>query len=161
MTEIIRRTNELFDKFDGKARMSLSRKDFKRGLELLGVKVSDEDQESLFKEFDKNQNDQIDVHEWLEYLRIEDLRFRPFFRATNAEDTEMLLPSLDTREEMMLENLMLRLNKIAKASADKGVRLLIDAEHTHFQPAIDHVCINLMRDHNRGEEPIIFMTHQA
>jgi len=161
MTEIIRRTHALFEKFDGQARMQLSMNDFQRGLKILGVEISEEDRTSLFEEFDKNMNGKIDVHEWLEYLRVEDLRFRPFFRAKSQEDTEMLLPSLDQREEMMLENLMLRLNKIAMASAEKGVRLLIDAEHTHFQPAIDHVCINLMRDHNRGAEPIIFMTHQA
>lgn len=40
-----------------------------------------------------------------------------------------------TREEVDLADALLgRVAKLAAAAADKGVRLMIDAEHTYFQP---------------------------
>jgi len=40
-----------------------------------------------------------------------------------------------TREEVGLADALLgRVAKLAAAAADKGVRLMIDAEHTYFQP---------------------------
>ena len=40
-----------------------------------------------------------------------------------------------TREEVQLADALLgRVAKLAAAASDKGVRLMIDAEHTYFQP---------------------------
>ena len=38
---------------------------------------------------------------------------------------------------------------------------MIDAEHTYFQPAIDHCVLRLSRTHNRGVRPIVYGTYQA
>jgi proline dehydrogenase len=43
--------------------------------------------------------------------------------------------------------------------SDLGVRLMIDAEHTYFQPAIDSITTDLIRKYNR-DYPVIFSTYQ-
>jgi len=162
MTEIIRKTHSLFNKFDGKARMRLSRTDFARGLQLLGVSMPQADMDSLFDEFDTDKKGYISTRKWLEYLRIEDLRYRPLFKAKHPPDAndEFLLPTLDDREEKMLENLNNRLLTIVEEANSKGVKLMVDAEQYYFQPAIDHVVMNLMRKYNQGK-CVVFTTHQA
>ncbi len=37
---------------------------------------------------------------------------------------------------------------------------MIDAEHSYFQPAINHACVELQRRYNR-EEPMIYNTYQC
>ena len=55
-----------------------------------------------------------------------------------------------------------RLNAIALSAKEQGVRLMVDAEHSYFQPAIDHAVLRLQRTHNSGTSPpVIFNTYQA
>ena len=40
---------------------------------------------------------------------------------------------------------------------------MVDAEHSYFQPAIDHAVLRLQRTHNNtgAAPPVIFNTYQA
>ncbi|KAH8048019.1 proline dehydrogenase [Aureococcus anophagefferens] len=66
-----------------------------------------------------------------------------------------------TEEEGALADAMLdRLSGLA-ALARRGVRVMVGAEHTYFQPAIDHICLELMRKYNRGGGAVVHNTYQC
>ena len=51
--------------------------------------------------------------------------------------------------------------KLGKEAAKSGVRLLIDAEQVRYQPAIDNLVLELQRQFNVGDKPIIYNTYQC
>ena len=68
--------------------------------------------------------------------------------------------ALDQDECAALERMLSRLDEIASRAKALDVRLMIDAEHTCFQPAIDHAVLRLSRTHNQTY-PCCFGTYQA
>ncbi len=57
-----------------------------------------------------------------------------------------------------------RLQALAEEAARCGTGLLIDAEHTKYQPAIDSLVLDLQRKYNardRADRPIVFNTYQV
>lgn len=49
---------------------------------------------------------------------------------------------------------------VASRVLQKKVRLMVDAEHTYFQPAIDHAAIELQRRFNK-DEAVVLNTYQC
>mmetsp|Transcript_9518 Transcript_9518/g.14355 ORF Transcript_9518/g.14355 Transcript_9518/m.14355 type:complete len:550 (-) Transcript_9518:1459-3108(-) len=69
-----------------------------------------------------------------------------------------------TEEIDLIHTLRARANTIAQEAADLNVSLLIDAEQSWFQPAIDVISLGLQQTYNSVEtttKPIIYTTHQC
>ncbi len=70
-----------------------------------------------------------------------------------------------SKEEFdLLVRLKDRMDILAREASNCGVRLLIDAEQSRYQPAIDNLVIDLQKTYNGKEKtntPIVFNTYQA
>ena len=67
-----------------------------------------------------------------------------------------------TEEEIeLLEAMYNRGRTLGEAAANAGVRLLIDAEQVRYQPAIDNLVLDLQRQFNVNDKPIIYNTYQC
>ena len=103
----------------------------------------------------------IDYIEWSKLVQPEDVpRLVSSCRVLGP-----LSLSAPTAEDLVaLANTKRRLDEVAQVAFDNQVRLLIDAEQTWFQPAIDNFTLELMKKYNsknRTSVPIIFNTYQC
>ncbi|GFR39754.1 hypothetical protein Agub_g238 [Astrephomene gubernaculifera] len=56
---------------------------------------------------------------------------------------------LSPAEQSQLDSLLGRLERLVARAVGKGVKLMVDAEQSLLQPAIDHIALHLMREHNQ------------
>merc|ERR1719499_2356906 len=73
----------------------------------------------------------------------------------------MYKAALNDEELVLYWNLVKRVMKIMDLAQELGVRVMVDAEWTDIQPAIDHLVLSLQRKYNAGERPIVFQTYQT
>ncbi|XP_056259391.1 proline dehydrogenase 1, mitochondrial [Seriola aureovittata] len=73
---------------------------------------------------------------------------------------EPLLKKFTTEEERQMKRMLQRVDVLAKHALENGVRLMVDAEQTYFQPAISRLTLEMQRKFNT-EKPIIFNTYQC
>jgi proline dehydrogenase len=110
---------------------------------------------------DVDKNGVVDYVEWLESVQPNDATLHPFFCANGGSGGEStLLPKLNPREAQQMDNMVDRLERLAERAAAQRVHLMVDAEQTYFQPAIDHMVLNLQKKFNR-EFPAIYNTYQC
>ncbi|KAM9391854.1 proline dehydrogenase 1, mitochondrial [Pholidichthys leucotaenia] len=103
----------------------------------------------------------IDMLDWNSLIddrtKISDLLVVP-----NVELGELvpLLEKFTEEEEKQMKRMLQRLDILAKHALENGVRLMVDAEQTYFQPAISRLTLEMQRIYNK-EKPVIFNTYQC
>ncbi|CAH0483035.1 unnamed protein product [Peronospora belbahrii] len=125
------------------------------GLRNAGVDSSEEEIQKLFAELDQSSGDGvIDYVDWVSFLDPFDLTMGPLTQFIEEEP-------LSGSEKTQLHNMIARLESLANDASERGVKLMIDAEQTYMQPAIDHLTLNLQRKHNRNGADVIYNTFQC
>ncbi|KAL6465219.1 hypothetical protein MHYP_G00253520 [Metynnis hypsauchen] len=77
-----------------------------------------------------------------------------------TECLEPLLSKFTEEEEQQMKRMLQRLEVLAKCAVENRVRLMVDAEQTYFQPAINWLTLEMQRIFNT-DHPIIFNTYQC
>jgi hypothetical protein len=117
----------------------------------------------LFDTIDYMGDGKIDFLEWLDFMAV--MRIggpEAQFAAAHAMHgagpnhiLSLLLPAaeveLSPSEQQSLQHVLSRANALAGAAREVGATVMIDAEQTYLQPAIDYVTTNMMRRFNRAE----------
>lgn len=114
------------------------------------------DVESIFATLDRDNNQIIDYIEWSNGLALEDL-----YKLTShcREEGPLSKAALDENERQLLKRMRERIHGLAALAHTLGVRIMIDAEHTYFQPAIDYITVDLAKTFNKTY-PVVFGTYQ-
>jgi len=101
----------------------------------------------------------IDYVEWLETATLEEL---PVLLLQCKAAGPLSASKLDLGELELLAAMRRRGREVVQEAKARGVRVLVDAEHSYFQPAIDLLTNELMREFNvLGEGSTVFNTYQA
>jgi len=133
----------------------LSFDDFRTGLTTIGITLDEASAREIFESIDTDKSGTIDILEWITHLNPYDIQ-----SLTPKLNASGVLTKLTEEERQQTSNMIARLEMLAEAAAKHKVRLLVDAEHTYFQPAIDHMVVHLMRKYNR-DFPAIYNTYQC
>ncbi|XP_030357719.1 proline dehydrogenase 1, mitochondrial-like isoform X1 [Strigops habroptila] len=73
---------------------------------------------------------------------------------------EPLLSRFTEEEDLQMKRMLQRMDVLAKRATETGVRLMVDAEQSYFQPAISRLTLEMQRRFNR-DRAIIFNTYQC
>ncbi|XP_066418242.1 proline dehydrogenase 1, mitochondrial isoform X3 [Molothrus aeneus] len=73
---------------------------------------------------------------------------------------EPLLSRFSEDEELQMKRVLQRMDVLARRAMEKGVRLMVDAEQSYFQPAISRLTVETQRRFNRSQ-PLIYNTYQC
>ncbi|KAF9360119.1 hypothetical protein BGX26_010461 [Mortierella sp. AD094] len=151
---------------DGK----VTKDEFKQLVRMLPNPVQDRESldtltDRLFKEADRDQDGQID---WIDFACTVSLNreeTRRFFATSNNNNNEKVdtIPALSKEDLKDYKCLLNRMEKLCNQAEKSQTRLMIDAEQTYFQPAIDNVALYLQEQYNHtphADGPLIYNTYQ-
>ncbi len=155
--------NQVFSHFDTNEDGVLTKKEFilaysfilenttfgKRFISLLDVSVD---------EFFRHDGDDIDSSEFIAKC------ISKLCIVHQKSITAMPNDDLSIEDIQHVSNIFARGHKIAQEASTYGVKLLVDAEHTKYQPFIDALTLELQRNYNDQRVtniPIIFNTYQC
>lgn len=125
------------------------------------IKTDDVDVSNFVSRMDYDTRGLMNVFSWNGLIEMQTL-VSDLFLVPNLKTgrLERIINALSSEEEEMFRNMMRRVHTIAKAATEADVRVLVDAEQTYFQPAINRITLELMRKYNK-EKAIIFNTYQC
>eukprot|EP01096_Ripella_sp_DP13-Kostka_P009427 TRINITY_DN3625_c1_g1_i1.p1 TRINITY_DN3625_c1_g1~~TRINITY_DN3625_c1_g1_i1.p1 ORF type:complete len:655 (+),score=205.23 TRINITY_DN3625_c1_g1_i1:174-1967(+) len=129
---------------------------FSQAFEKMGIHHTPEKMDKLFSDFDKDKNGEINYIDWTESLNITDHEI--LFDSKIAQTGLIKVPTAE--EYKAIESALRRAYRIADEAEKLNVKLLVDAEQTYMQLAIDHLTHVLQKKKNHTK-PLIFNTYQC
>nr|XP_055054388.1 proline dehydrogenase 1, mitochondrial isoform X1 [Misgurnus anguillicaudatus] len=103
----------------------------------------------------------VDILDWNglidDRMQISDLLVVPNLQRGQLES---LLSKFTEEEEKQMKRMLQRMDVLAKHAVENGVRLMVDAEQTYFQPAISRLTVEMQRIFNR-DNAVVFNTFQC
>jgi len=164
LSTILCSLNASFARLDSEGNGKLTVAQFVDGLQKAGSTLTAQQLGDIFNNLDLDKNGMVEYGDWVEGLCPSEAIFTaPFDPLEEPAFTQLTDGSFErlTREERVRYSRMIaRASRLAEYAASKGVKLLIDAEQTYMQPAIDHLALRMMQKYNT-ESPIIFNTYQC
>lgn len=146
---------KLFHRLDKEKTGFVNKEDF---LQTFNTKIEGKDILEYFNHLDVDKDGKIDYIEWTNGLQLEELHLLTQHCTVKGP---LFASVLDDNERILLKKMKERIHTLAALAKTLGVRLMIDAEHTYFQPAIDNITNELAKKYNKkGEFPAIFGTYQ-
>lgn len=132
----------------------VTREQLAAGLEKTGLSLDAARLDSLFATVDENGTGSVDYVEWINHLSPDDLMF------ASSELGSLQHERLSKEQRDRLRATASRLDALGETAAKQGVRLMVDAEQTYMQPAIDFLVLRAQRKYNR-EWPVVYNTIQC
>lgn len=157
MSIAITELRNLFLRFDEEKTGKITKEQFATAYDKFFVDNNDEfGKQNLFDRIDSDHDGSIDYVEWTNSLVIEDLhKLTSHCRVQGA----VANATLTVEERDMVKRMRARLYKLGALAEELGVRVMIDAEHSYFQPALDNLTVDLQKRHNK-KYPAVFATYQ-
>lgn len=83
------------------------------------------------------------------------------FKTVAGSKVKSLLAVLNESELAQMFDVIGRAETLAEAAQENGVRLMVDAEQSYFQPAIRHIAVNVLMPKYNLSTPTIYNTIQC
>ncbi|XP_052411776.1 proline dehydrogenase 1, mitochondrial [Carassius gibelio] len=117
--------------------------------------------QSCFSDGQLHSSGMVDMLDWNrlidERTKTSDLLVVPNLQTAELEP---LLSKFTEEEERQMKRMLQRLDVLAKHAVENGVRLMVDAEQTYFQPAISRLTVEMKRTFNK-DKAVVFNTYQC
>ncbi|KAF4724037.1 hypothetical protein FOZ63_006098, partial [Perkinsus olseni] len=141
---------------------ALSYEELKEALVSVSGSRDTADIEDRLAKLDDDGDGKVDLMDWMNSVSLTELTEMIVMREPGVEGPrlETVLTEDDLR---LLQSMYRRVDAVCQAAFDSGVKILIDAEWTAIQPAIDKVAASMMRKYNRDDRkgPIVYNTYQT
>jgi len=161
MSTIIVEVKKFFALMDEKKSGFITREEF---LTCYDRHFHREDQDALSDVLDFLDADNTGMIDYISFAKMLTPYTLPSFtlKCKDVGPLAMATPSVD--EIALMVKMSERLNTLAEEAAACGTKLLIDAEHAKYQPAIDSLVLELQQKFNAKDvtdRPVIFNTYQC
>eukprot|EP01135_Chromosphaera_perkinsii_P009447 Nk52_evm5s1762 gene=Nk52_evmTU5s1762 len=194
MSQMLTYIKTLFAHFDKEKNGKVNLHNFTLALKEMGYGLNDEEIIMLFNRMDKTKDGEIDYIEFTQSMQIDHpstkeflkLRNRKNVRITNksflvsyhddTHDIEVATPKgadadvfpppkWSDNDISKAARLFARMDEICERAIEKKVRIMVDAEQSYFQPAIDNMAQRMQRKYNKSEVcgdfgPVVYNTYQ-
>jgi len=160
LSEVLTRVRRYYEVLaQGYGSGTLSKQDFERHLR--SFKLDREERQKWYTILDVNEDGEIDLLDWHNLLEV-NVSLAKLLRVPNLKtgQLEPLVTSLTDEELEQMKNLLRRIDTVLQYAKDRDVRVMIDAEQTYFQSAINRLCMEMMRTYNR-DKAYVFNTYQC